>query len=654
MKLRNKLALAFILVTIIPLLVVSSLSTLQARRSLREAEGAHMGSLAHEKAAAIARIIQDRIFEARTLAIRGDVIEAVRQANAANAARDEEELDKELDRMDLLWIAQNKKGGSQKAKEILANPTSRALTTYQQRDPQRFGEIILTDRHGAAIGITKLLSDYVQSDEGWWQQCHAGGKGSVFLDDRGLDETVGALVMGVTVPVRGASGEVTGVLKINYKIKEILDVVADRQVDQHTITLLVRSLGSLVTHSGLPKDAKLTEQEQEVLFAVGNGFADNTRDGKRYILGYNPVKVDISARVPTPGERKGISGEKWEPSRWWLMVQVPHAVAFAPLDRLIRLTMLGALLALGCAIVLALMVSKSISRPLLKLHQGTEIIGKGDLEHRVGTSEKDEIGQLSRAFDDMLDRLAEVTASRDELDRARQELQRSNQELEQFAYVSSHDLQEPLRMVTSYTQLLAKRYEGQLDENADKYIAYAVDGATRMHQLIHDLLAYSRVSSQARSPEPVDCEAVLKRVLVDLNTTIQEAGAQVAHDPLPTVMADPGQLARLLQNLVGNAIKYNDSDRPTVHVSAEREERMWRLSVRDNGIGIEPEHAERIFEIFQRLHRDKRYPGTGIGLAVCKKIVEQHGGKIWVEPTDGQGALFCFTLPAVDDSTPPA
>lgn len=205
-------------------------------------------------------------------------------------------------------------------------------------------------------------------------------------------------------------------------------------------------------------------------------------------------------------------------------------------------------------------------------------------------------------------------------------------------------------MVTSYTQLLARRYEGKLDDNADKYIHYAVDGATRMQQLINDLLAYSRVSSQARPPEQVDCEEALKNVRVDLDASLKDAGAEVTHDPLPTVMVDPGQLHRLLQNLVSNAVKYNDSGAPRVHISAEWEDDMWRVSVRDNGIGVEADHAERIFEIFQRLHRDRKYPGTGIGLAVCKKIVEQHGGKIWVEPADSEGACICFTLPGVEEA----
>ena len=226
------------------------------------------------------------------------------------------------------------------------------------------------------------------------------------------------------------------------------------------------------------------------------------------------------------------------------------------------------------------------------------------------------------------------------------ELARSNAELEQFASVASHDLQEPLRVVISYLQLLSQNYHGRLDTDADEFIAYAVDGAQRMQQLIVDLLAYSRAGTRGTELVPADCEQVLAQVLVDLHMAMAESGAVVTHDPLPTVPADATQLGQVWQNLISNALKFCSMQPPRVHVAAEQQEKEWTFLVRDNGIGLDPTYAGRIFGLFQRLHTRTEYPGTGMGLAICKKIVERHGGRIWVESEPGHGATFFFTLPA--------
>jgi PAS domain S-box-containing protein len=226
-----------------------------------------------------------------------------------------------------------------------------------------------------------------------------------------------------------------------------------------------------------------------------------------------------------------------------------------------------------------------------------------------------------------------------------EELRRSNQELEQFAYVSSHDLQEPLRMISSYLQLLQRRYEGNLDDRADKYIHFAVDGAFRMQNLINDLLEFSRVATRAREPEPTDLEFVLNQVLSNLDLYIKENRATVSYGHLPEVMADNTQLAQVFQNLIINGIKFHSEEAPQICIFAEKKVSEWVFSVQDNGIGIDPQYTEKIFEVFKRLHNKETYPGTGIGLAVCKKIVERHGGRIWVESELGKGSNFYFTLP---------
>ncbi len=240
------------------------------------------------------------------------------------------------------------------------------------------------------------------------------------------------------------------------------------------------------------------------------------------------------------------------------------------------------------------------------------------------------------------DRLARVAA---ELERRATELERSNADLQEFAYVASHDLSEPLRMVSSYTQLLARRYGDQLDSDAHEFIGFAVDGVNRMQRLIDDLLAYSRAGTQEYRIGPVDCEDLVRDTLAGMQTTISEAGATVTVEDLPTVRGDEGQLRQLFQNLIGNGIKFRADDPPQVRVSAEREGSAWRFGVEDNGIGIDPRHAERIFSVFKRLHTREKYPGSGVGLSICKRIVERHQGRIWVEQSVLGGSRFCFTIP---------
>jgi PAS domain S-box-containing protein len=291
---------------------------------------------------------------------------------------------------------------------------------------------------------------------------------------------------------------------------------------------------------------------------------------------------------------------------------------------------------------------------LATLEDGRSRQGTEELFQRMGTMTIPvdyvstpifERGKLTGAVVSFRDVTERQRAAQALADKAR-ELARSNTELEQFAYVASHDLQEPLRMVSSYTQLLARRYKGKLGSDAEEFITYAVDGATRMQRLIQDLLAYSRVGTKGREFVPTDCEVLLDRVLRDLRVAIEESGAVVTHDPLPIVRVDESQIGQLLQNLIGNAIKFCTQEPPLVHVSGKRNGKAWIFSIQDNGIGIDPQYAERIFVIFQRLHKREEYPGTGIGLAVCKKIVERHGGRIWVESNSDKGATFYFTIPA--------
>jgi light-regulated signal transduction histidine kinase (bacteriophytochrome) len=278
----------------------------------------------------------------------------------------------------------------------------------------------------------------------------------------------------------------------------------------------------------------------------------------------------------------------------------------------------------------------NISMPLSRLTATADRIAAGEMIEPPASHRGDEIGSLSRAVTKMVRTLNQQAG----------ELKRSNGDLEQFAYIASHDLQEPLRMVSGFTGLLQRRYAGKLDADADEFIGFAIGGVNRMQELINDLLSYSRVGREEVSAKPVDMQLVVDQALANLQTTIEERSALVSRGPLPMVLANHGMLVRVFQNLIGNALKFCKAERPIVRIAAEQRGTEWVFSVADNGIGIDPQYRDRIFLIFQRLHQQGEYPGTGIGLAVVKRIVERNGGRIWLESEPGKGTTFFFTLPA--------
>jgi len=286
------------------------------------------------------------------------------------------------------------------------------------------------------------------------------------------------------------------------------------------------------------------------------------------------------------------------------------------------------------------------------------ITGDVDLESRIAGFRAGAADHLGKPFDrnELLARIgvhvALLRAGRQAEARA-QALARSNEELGRFAYVVSHDLQEPLRMMSSYATLLGRRYRGRLDADADEFIGYMVDGAARMKALIDEILAYSRVGTRGLKLQPVPAAAPLEAALANLKVQLEEASARVEADALPEVVADPTQLAQVFQNLIGNAIKFRSAAPPLIRVWAARQGDRWRLAVGDNGLGIPAGELERVFEVFQRLHSKEAYPGHGVGLAVCKKVVERHGGSIWAESGPGQGTTVHFTLAAVPSAEAP-
>lgn len=341
-------------------------------------------------------------------------------------------------------------------------------------------------------------------------------------------------------------------------------------------------------------------------------------------------------------------------------------------DRLVAWTVAGLVALAAFMLVIAWALGRGIVRPVRALNKGAAIVGSGRLDHRVGVAGDDEIGQLSRSFDEMVANLRKVTASRDELDRevarrkeaeermrqALLELGRSNTDLERFAYSASHDLQEPLRKVAAFASLLQKEHSDRIEDEGRQYIDVIVRATGRMQRLIDDLLTYARVTTRAKPFAAVDLNEVAGGVLSDLDVRIRETGGKVCVGDLPTIAADPAQMRQLLQNLIGNALKFHRPGvPPQVDVFSEAEAdggegvrpapvpRLCRIAVRDNGIGFEEKYKDRIFGIFQRLHTRAEYEGSGIGLAVCKRIVERHGGRIEVESAPGRGTTFTAVLP---------
>lgn len=404
------------------------------------------------------------------------------------------------------------------------------------------------------------------------------------------------MALAATVPIRDEEGNVIGILVTQYLLKYfgLNERLSHVRLGDNGRVFLLDPAGRVAAHPELTFGGEFYD-EYIALDPVQQALRGMSHTGE-----YNG---------PVTGQRKvgtflpvTISGRGWV-----IVAEQPAAEAYAPIRRIAW--------NIGAAGIILALVAVSVVVTLWR------------------------IGEHNRRLSERLERKNRV------LQKTTTELERSNKALEEFAYVASHDLQEPLRMVSSYTQLLGRRYQGKLDEAADKYIFYAVDGAKRMQALIQDLLKYSRVGTQGKPFEPTDFSKALQQALTYLKIAIREEEAEVTFEPLPTLMADPTQITQLFQNLVGNAIKFRKEEPPRVDISARQENQDWVFSIRDNGIGIAPQYGERIFLIFHRLPSKKPVSGTGLGLSVCKKIVERHGGRIWVESKEGEGSTFRFTIP---------
>ncbi|OHB36708.1 MAG: hypothetical protein A2099_04940 [Planctomycetes bacterium GWF2_39_10] len=333
---------------------------------------------------------------------------------------------------------------------------------------------------------------------------------------------------------------------------------------------------------------------------------------------------------------------------WTLLAEIDKAEAFAPLKRLGIIALIFGAVGASTVTSLGIIFAISTSKPINILTNATLKLAGGNLEYRARIPRNDEFGKLANSFNTMAEKLARVIndhlRAEEKLTRYAAELKRSNEELQHFAYIASHDLQEPLRMISSYLQLIERRYKNKLDADANEFIDFAVDGANRLQTMINALMEYSRIDTHGNPFALVDCNIVLKRALTNLKIAIAESSAVITSDSLPTVMSDGSQLMQVFQNFIGNAVKFRSNKPLHIHISARQDVNEWLFSVRDNGMGIEPQYNERIFTIFKRLH-GRECPGIGLGLSICKKIVTRHGGRIWVESERQNGSIFYFTIP---------
>jgi signal transduction histidine kinase len=496
-------------------------------------------------------------------------------------------------------------------------------------------------------GVIILSTDSLQ--EGKMKENRAyflGGQKGTYVQNIFYSLALQQPGMVISTPVMDSNGCLVAVLAGRLNLKELSSIIEENRMLKATEdTYLVNSQNYFITEPRFEKNYAL----RKTIHTKGVQSALQGREGTAFYTDYRGKPV--------------IGAYRYLPERKIAIVtEMDQKEYLAPIEQLKSTTVgIGALMAI-ISLIVGWVSADALLNPLLRLVAAVNRMDADNLEFADPIRGNHEIARLAKAFADMAERLRLTLVSRNQLQQeveVRREtekrleatlvqLSRSNRELEQFAYVASHDLQEPLRMVSSYVQLLAERYKDHLDEKAQKFIGYAVDGAVRMQTLIQDLLNFSRISTRGVSFSEVDSNSLFSEVLNNLETLIKTAGAVITWDPLPVVFGDRSQIGQVFQNLIANSIKFCTYAAPTVHVSAESTDGKWRFSVLDNGIGIDSKYAERIFVIFQRLHTREEYPGTGIGLALCKRIIERHGGDIWFKSGVNKGTTFYFTLPKSD------
>jgi signal transduction histidine kinase len=572
------------------------------------------------------------------------------------------------------FLTTSKEDGDYATKYEAANARLDGLLEAERE----YGKLSLLDENGVVIAST--ADEFVGYDTSA-DPLFLEGREGIYIADAHASELNEKPVISISMPIVEGN-ESVGVMIADISMTQLNEITTDRTGLGETGEIYLMNRDSyMITPSRFLDDTFLKQKVDG-----GPNFEPSVEQGyNKAFLSKNYLGLDV-LRVYTR-----IPGMEWS-----LLAEMGEKEAFAPVDRLINL-MISLLAGLSAAgVITSILISGAVTKPIVNLHQGTEEIMKGNLGYKVGTEARDEIGQLSRAFDTMTanlkksreelekystgleemveertkalnekvkeieDMLKEVNETKKELEKAKAELEKtnrrltaSNKELQDFVYIASHDLREPMRKISAFGRLLQDSLDGRLDADERENFGFMIDGASRMHQMIDDLLTYSRVTTKAKPAERVDLNEIIEDLKnVELAVQFEETGGTIrVPEPLLAVQADPSQVHQLLQNLIGNGLKYHRKGiAPEIIVRSRQEsDSMVRGEVEDNGIGISEEHYEKIFKMFTRLYSQEDYTGTGIGLAVCKKIVERHGGSIGVNSTPGKGSTFWFTLPIATD-----
>lgn len=486
-------------------------------------------------------------------------------------------------------------------------------------------------------GLVMISSDKIQEGKYFSDRpFFINGKNATYIQNVYYSMARQGTAMTIATPIKDREGKNIAVLAGRFDLESLSTIMKEQSgLSKSEDTYLVNNFNFFTTEPRFGNNFTL----KKAVYTEGVVKALAYNDGTGFYKDYREIPV--------------IGAYKWNSTLGSaILTEVNQSEAYTPVYNLQKKIIFIGLGVILFSAIVGYLLSLAITKPINKLVEGTVKIGAGDLDYRFNFKSKNEISRLANSFNAMTKKLRETLVSRDKLSeeikirkKTEEELKRSNIELESFAYIASHDLQEPLRVISNFSSLLAERYREKIDKNGKEFIDFITDGAIRMQTMIKDLLAFSRVSTRGKPFENTSLKTILDAAKSNLKIIIEETGCNIKIGKMHEITCDRGQFISLFQNLIENAIKFRSEKKPFIEIDVKKDNNNWIISVKDNGIGIQDEYKERIFVIFQKLHTKDEYPGTGIGLSLCKKIVERHNGKIWVESDGSSGSIFYISIP---------